>query len=551
MGSTIEDARPSVTLTQGTVVGVTLTDSLPRPVEAFRGIPYALPPTGDRRFRAPVKVEPSSKTIDASKWGPVAPGKQLFPGGPSYEYSEDCLTANVFRPPRTAGAGTPLLPVAVYIHGGAFNRGTAMMHNTASFLAHSGQELVAVSFNYRIGALGFLPSAMSFEEGAVNLGLKDQLLLLEWVRDNIAAFGGDSNNVTLFGISAGAHSIGHILMHDEGQYNPPLFHKVILESGAPTSRAVRPYNAPVHEAQFADFLAETGCPAGLSAAETFAHLRSAPTEVVQRAQIAVFDKYNPSLRWAFQPVIDGDIIPRPPMESWRLDRWRKVPIMTGFCRNEGSLYISKKVSASDEFTRFFADLLPLLSEEDIAAIDRLYPDPLTVADSPYREQLDGTGPQYRRLEIAYGQYAYVAPVRQTADLASRASPEPVYLYQWALESSLLDRARHGENMYYETCAPAKMALSPAQRELCLTVNAYVTSFIVAGDPNAVHGGSSSSPDRPVWERYVADDPKAIVFAEENKELIGGEPGAPARLHPDTWARTESEFWWSKVDLSQQ
>ncbi|KAK1977426.1 carboxylesterase [Colletotrichum cereale] len=558
MGSTIEEARPSVTLAQGTVVGVTLTDSLPRPVEAFKGIPYALPPTGDRRFRAPVKVEPSTETIDGSEWGPVAPGKQLFPGGPAFEYSEDCLTANVFRPPQTSSPSSraeagkpppPLLPVAVYIHGGAFNRGTAMMHNTASFLANSGQELVAVSFNYRIGALGFLPSAMSLEEGAVNLGLKDQLLLLEWVRDNIAAFGGDPNNVTLFGISAGGHSIGHILMHDEGQYDPPLFHKVILESGAPTSRAVRPYNAPVHEAQFADFLAEAGCPPGLSAADTFARLRAAPTDVVQRAQTAVFDKYNPSLRWAFQPVVDGDVIPRPPMESWRLDRWRKVPVMTGFNRNEGSIYISKRVSASHDFTRFFADLLPLLSAEDVEAIDALYPDPLVFPDSPYSEHLDGTGPQYRRLEVAYGQYAYVAPVRQTADLASRASPEPVYLYQWALESSLLDRARHGENMYYETCEPAKTALSPAQRELCLTLNAYITSFIVAGDPNAVRG--ESSPDRPAWERYAADDPKAMVFAEENKELVGGAPGPPARLCPDTWARRESEFWWSKVDLSQQ
>ncbi|KAK6215627.1 carboxylesterase [Colletotrichum tabaci] len=549
MGSKIEDARPSVTLTQGTVVGTVLTENLPRPVEAFKGIPYALPPTGDRRFRAPAPVKPSTETIDASEWGPVAPGKQLFPGGPAFEYSEDCLTANVFRPLAEPQKSKPLLPVAVYIHGGAFNRGTAKMHNTASFLANSGQQLVAVSFNYRIGALGFLPSAMSFEEGAVNLGLKDQLLLLEWVRDNIAAFGGDPNNVTLFGISAGAHSIGHILINDEGQYNPPLFHKVILESGAPTSRAVRPYNAPIHEAQFADFLAETGCPPGLSAAETFRHLRAAPSEVVQRAQITVFDKYNPSLRWAFQPVIDGDVIPRPPIESWRLDRWRKVPVMTGFNRNEGSIYISKQVSRSDEFTTFFADLLPLLSREDVATIDALYPDPLTVADSPYREHLDGTGAQYRRLEIAYGQYAYVAPVRQTAELASRASPEPVYLYQWGLESSVLDRARHGENMYYETCEPAKTKISPAQKELCLTLNAYIASFIVAGDPNAVRG--ESSPDRPTWERYVPEDPKALVFGEENKELIGGEPGVPARLHPDTWARKESEFWWSKVDVSQQ
>nr|XP_036578512.1 extracellular lipase [Colletotrichum truncatum]KAF6785807.1 extracellular lipase [Colletotrichum truncatum] len=546
MGSKIDD-RPSVTLTQGTVVGTVVKDDIPRPIEAFRGIPYALPPTGDRRFRPPVKVEPSTATIDASKFGAVAPGKQLFPGGPKFEYSEDCLTANVFRP-QTRNGDKQLLPVAVYIHGGAFNRGTSMMHNTPSFLANSGQDLVAVSFNYRIGALGFLPSSMSYEQGALNLGLKDQLLLLEWVRDNITAFGGDPNNVTLFGISAGGHSIGHILMQDEGQTSPPLFHKVILESGAPTSRAVRPYSAPIHEAQFADFLKETGCPSGLSSAETFAYLRSAPSEKVQAAQIAVFDKYNPSLRWAFQPVIDGEVIPRTPMESWRLNKWRKVPIMTGFNRNEGSIYINKSVSKSEEFTKFFADLLPLLSKEDVETIDKLYPDPLTVSDSPYKEELEGTGAQYRRLEIAYGQYAYVAPVRQTAELASKSTEEPVYLYQWGLESSLLDRARHGENMYYETCEPSKTKISATQKELCLTYNAYITSFIASGDPNATKG---SAPDRPVWERYRSESPKAMVFGEENKELIGGPAGVPARLHDDTWARKESEFWWSKVDVSQQ
>ncbi|TEA13202.1 Acetylcholinesterase [Colletotrichum sidae] len=547
MGSKPDD-RPSVSLTQGTVVGTVLTEKLPRPIEAFRGIPYALPPTGDRRFRPPAKVEPSTATIDASKFGAVAPGKQLFPGGPKFEYSEDCLTANVFRPPPPTQDGEKkLLPVGVYIHGGAFNRGTAMMHNTPSFIANSGQDLVVVSFNYRIGALGFLPSTLSYEEGVLNLGLKDQIILLEWVRDNITAFGGDPNNVTLFGISAGGHSIGHLLLHDEGQ-SPPLFHKVILQSGAPTSRAVRPYSAPIHEAQFADFLAEIGCPPDLSAAETFAFLRSVPTEKVQAAQIAVFDKYNPSLRWAFQPVIDGDIIPRTPMESWRQDKWRKVPIMTGFNRNEGSIYISKRVSASAEFTRFFADLLPLLSEEDVAAVDALYPDPLTVASSPYREDLEGTGAQYRRLEVAYGQYAYVAPVRQTAELASRASAQPVYLYQWGLESSLLDRARHGENMYYETCEPSKTGISDAQKELCLTYNAYIASFIATGDPNAVKG---NVPERPEWVRYDAGAPKAMVFGEENKELIGGPVGPPARLHDDTWARRESEFWWSKVDVSQQ
>lgn len=119
--------------------------------------------------------------------------------------SEDCLTANVFRPKGTTPGRN--LPVGVYIHGGAFNRGTAKMHDSASMLGWSDEPFVIVSFNYRIGALGFLNSALTAEQGILNLGLKDQILLLEWVQENISQFGGDPENVTIFGLSAGAHSV--------------------------------------------------------------------------------------------------------------------------------------------------------------------------------------------------------------------------------------------------------------------------------------------------------------------------------------------------------
>lgn len=202
---TVDTKPPSVTLVQGHVVGTKLNDSFPQAVDAFLGVPYALPPVGDRRFRLAAKVSSSSVTIDASKYGPAAPGKALLSGGPKLVQSEDCLTANIFRP--AGSKNTDKLPVAVYIHGGAFNRGAATMHNTASMVAWSEQPFVAVSFGYRIGALGFLPSSLSHKEGLLNLGLRDQVHLLEWVQENIANFGGDPANVTLFGLSAGAHSV--------------------------------------------------------------------------------------------------------------------------------------------------------------------------------------------------------------------------------------------------------------------------------------------------------------------------------------------------------
>lgn len=342
-------------------------------------------------------------------------------------------------------------------------------------------------------------------------------------------------------------------MHYSEGVKPP-YHRVVIESGAPTSRAVRPYNAPVHEAQFRDFLSAAGVPADLPEGEVLAFLRAQPSEVVQEAQIAVFDKYNPSLKWAFQPVIDGDIIPRPPLDTWRQGRWHKVPIMTGFQRNEGSLYVDKAMSRSDEFVAFFRDLLPLLSEDDLAAIDRLYPDPAKAEDgseSPYREDRPGVGAQYKRVEAAYGHYAYVAPVRQTAELASSApNHPPVYLYQWAAVSSVLNGAQHADNMRYEVCDPGVVGRSSNQARLARTLHAYVTSFITrGGDPNAGAGGGWV--ERPAWEAYGREAPRAMVFGLSNEELIGGGLGEAATLVEDSWGRRESEFWWTKVDLSQQ
>ncbi|KAK7734026.1 hypothetical protein SLS53_008021 [Cytospora paraplurivora] len=408
----------------------------------------------------------------------------------------------------------------------------------------STEPFIAVSFNYRIGALGFLPSSLSAKEGVLNLGLKDQILLFEWVKENAAAFGGDPDNITLFGLSAGAHSIGHHLLHYKESV-APLFNRVIIESGAPTSRAVRPYDAPIHEEQFKGFLAAAGVPSDIPENEIIPFLRTLPSETVQQAQTEIFDKYNPSLKWAFQPVIDGDIIPRPPLETWRSGKWHKVPIMTGFQRNEGSLYVDKTMSKSEEFVHFFRELLPLLSEEDLQTIDELYPDPAKVPNSPYKEDRDGVGPQYKRIEAAYGHYAYVAPARQTAEFAS--SDIPVYLYQWAAVSTLLNGAQHADNARYEVCDPKVLAISENQAKLARALNSYVTSFITRGDPNA----ASNSEGSPEWEAYRKDSPKALVFGLGNEELIGGGLGRTATLVDDEWGRKESEFWWSRVDLSQQ
>ncbi|KAF7716074.1 Carboxylic ester hydrolase [Penicillium ucsense] len=542
---TSTNAQPTVFLSQGRVIGTQLNDSFPTTVDAFLGVPYAQPPTGDRRFRPAQKLSPSNDTINATQYGPMAPGKALLASGPQLPQSEDCLTANVFRPAGTLA--TDSLPVAVYIHGGAFNRGSASMHDTASMVAWSEASFIGVSFGYRLGALGFLPSSLTKKEGILNLGLRDQVHLLEWVQENIARFGGDPGNVTLFGLSAGAHSIGHhLLNYKEGP--PALFHRVIMESGAPTSRAIRPYNAQLHEEQFQQFLHEVACPSNLDEDEIFPFLRSLPSSTLIHAQEKIFDKYNPSLRWAFQPVIDDNLIPRSPLEAWTSGLWNKVPIMTGFTTNEGTMYVNKKMSTPSQFRTFWSNLLPALSPSDLDQIDQLYPDPNVSPTSPYTETrtAHGLGPQFKRIEAAYAHYAYIAPVRQTADFAATQGV-PVYLYHWALPRTAVGRANHGDNMFYETFSKEITGTSTSQRDLSGTLHAYVTSFITHGDPNAIRGRFS---ERPRWDVFEPGEPCAMVLGEGNEELIGGQSGPSAKFVRDEWAREETRFWWSKVHVSQ-
>ncbi|KAH1371363.1 hypothetical protein KXX35_006200 [Aspergillus fumigatus] len=537
-------ARPTVQLRQGIVVGTRLSDSLRHPVDAFRGIPYALPPTGDKRFRRAVAVGSSNDAIDASRFGPRCPGKQLLKVPGNATTSEDCLTVNVFRPHGAKGK----LPVAVYVHGGAYNRGTASMHNTASMMGWSEKPFVAVSFNYRIGALGFLPSTVSAQEGILNLGLHDQILAFQWVRENIEAFGGDPSQVTLIGLSAGAHSIAHHIMNYD--LGTSLFHRAVLESGAATSRAVHAYNAQIHETQFQEFITEAGC-ADRPQSEIINCLRRQPSSTIINASCTVFDRYNPSVRWAFQPVIDGELVKTRPIDAWHSGKWNKMPILTGFNTNEGTYYVPSAMSQSSEFTSFFRTLLPAYSDKDIRTIDELYPDPAVDPSSPYRETRSiPVGPQYKRVEAAYGHYAYACPVRQTATLASAGQEEPVFLYRWALNKTVQGGANHGDQMEYETYNPEVRGISSSQDEIAGTFHAYITSFIVAGDPNAVGGKYNN---RPVWEPYNASltsGRRIMVFGEGNDERAGGSgTGVAAQYVEDRWSRRECDFWWTKAGIS--
>ncbi|XP_013364908.1 PREDICTED: acetylcholinesterase isoform X3 [Chinchilla lanigera] len=280
-------------------------------VSAFLGIPFAEPPVGPRRFLPPEPKQPWPGVLDATTFPSVCYQyvDTLYPGfegtemwNPNRELSEDCLYLNVWTPyPRPASP----LPVLVWIYGGGFYSGASSLDvYDGRFLAQA-EETVLVSMNYRVGTFGFLALPGS-REAPGNVGLLDQRLALQWVQENVAAFGGDPTSVTLFGESAGAASVGmHIL-------SPPsrsLFHRVVLQSGTPNGPWA---TVGMGEARRrATLLARlVGCPpggAGGNDTELVACLRTRPAQDLVDHEWHVLPQES-VFRFSFVPVVDGDFL---------------------------------------------------------------------------------------------------------------------------------------------------------------------------------------------------------------------------------------------------
>lgn len=314
---------------------------------AWRGIPYAAPPIGRLRFRAPQRVVSWEGLREVGAFGSAAPQayKGQFAGvGPEIPSGEDCLTVNVVAPESWPADGT-LLPVIVFIHGGGYSTGSSRDFSGEGLAFVRTGRVVYVSFNYRLGALGYLDfSRYSTLRRPMdsNLGLRDQVAALRWVRRNIRAFGGDPDRVTIAGESAGANAVTTLMATPSAR---GLFSGAIAQSAPPNAVYSRQMSA-TWAAQFVEILRrrQSGADSSLGdsddpldASAAVALLTSAPAAELVAAALVLQTRApdeTPGL-YCLAPVVDGRFLPQHPIAAFRSGAAHRVPLIIGTNDREG------------------------------------------------------------------------------------------------------------------------------------------------------------------------------------------------------------------------
>jgi para-nitrobenzyl esterase len=474
----------SVQTTYGPVAGVERDG-----VQVFRGIRYATPPTGERRFRPPEPPEPWTEVQDAGRSGPVAPQnpsplESLFGADPPPQ-SEDCLFLDVWTP---ATDDTPR-PVMVWIHGGAFvtGSGSTPWYDGSSFAAR--HDIVLVTINYRLGALGFSHLAdLGGPESAGNLGILDQAFALRWVRDNIAAFGGDPGNVTIFGESAGGMSVATLLGLPEAA---GLFHKAIPQSGA--ARHVRSRERATEITT--RLLDELGV--------DIDGLLTAPVARILAAQAAVTaagGRIEAGL--PFSPVHDGTALPEPPFDAVIGGSAAGVPLLTGTNLDEMLLFTFLDPAVAD------------LDDERLAAraASLFGDDAVHEALDAYRSGRPGCGPG-EVWSALLTDLVFRVPAVRLAEQQAKHAPVYTYLFTWAtpafggklgschaLEIPFVFNSLHARGVHHFVGE-----VDDGLRALAATVHDAWAAFARTGDPN--HEGL------PAWPRFAAPERPTMLLGD--------------------------------------
>jgi len=473
------EAAAQVKTATGLVKGTTSSDGSLR---IFKGIPFAAPPVGELRWRAPRPAAPWEGTREATEFGSRCLQGQIFGDIVFTDKSEDCLSLNIWTPARGPEAGGQV-PVMVWIHGGGFQAGAGAepRHDGEAF-ARKG--IVLVTFNYRLGVFGFLAhpelTKESGHDASGNYGLLDQIAALRWVQANIAAFGGDPGNVTIFGESAGSFAVSALMASPLAR---GLFHKAIGESGAFFPRGA----GPLAQRSLAA-TEERGVKVGEAlGAPTLSALRALSGEAVLQAAL----KTQP---W-FSPNLDGYVMPEGVDDVFAAGRQSRVPLLAGWNADEarGGVVLGKvkptAQSFAEETRKRFGD------QGD--ALLKVYP---AGTDA---EALESAAALASDLFVGYATWKWL-------ETHAKTGQAPVYRYSFDRKIPVAPDAkingvpatsrdigaRHAGEIEYVFGALDSLKnvpWEPSDRKLSDAMTTYWATFARRGDPN----GSGL----PAWPRY--------------------------------------------------